>query len=288
MNVVEIYVKGRNRAKLLNKLKKSGINIVKSKILSDNELILLVKSTDAEKVFAISADMWYTKLIKNSVFVRFKQAIIANVFSIAAVIVAIGCMFLLGGFVLDIDVSAFPKNVGLEILKEVEKIGVKKFTSPTDSKLFEAESAIRRSVRGIKGVSVKKSANKLVIYGVYQTPTIETIDNGKVYSLYTGVLKEIVVYRGEQKKFEGDFVKAGDILADDGAIACYSVESELSFEFFGDGGDEFKEDCKRAALLLAGGEGSIVSEKLTPTGSGDTFLYYVAVKRLFCYPGGND
>ncbi len=114
MNVVEIYVKGRNRAKLLNKLKKSGINIVKSNILSDNELILLVKSTDAEKVFAISADMWYTKLIKNSFFVRFKQAIIANIFSIAALIVAIGCMFLLGGFVFDIDVSAFPKNVGLE------------------------------------------------------------------------------------------------------------------------------------------------------------------------------
>ena len=287
MNAVRIYVKGRNRASLFNKLEKAGVRVEKCKFLSDNELILFVKSSDKEKVFAISADMWYTKLIKESFTKRIGQAIVANVFTVAAVLLVAVGMLLSAGVVFSVDVSAFPDNVGREILKEVEGIGVKKFSIVTDEKIKEAEKIIRHSVKGIKSVSVKKSANKLVIYGIYETPTIDSTVPDKLCSLYTGVIKEIVVYKGEQKKFEGDYVKAGETLAENGVIATYVIESEITFEFTGDGSESFKEDSERAALLLAGGNGEAVNGILTKI-SENTFSYNVTVKRLFCYPGGSD
>ena len=78
MLLEKIVIEGIMPERALSKLQREGICVYHAKKLKKNQILLSVKKKDTEKVFAISADMWYTKLIKNSFFVRFKQAIIAN------------------------------------------------------------------------------------------------------------------------------------------------------------------------------------------------------------------
>lgn len=283
MSFVDISVRGLNRALLFNKLKKVGIKVLCVKSPSEKELTLRVKAEDAPKAFAILKNMWYTEKKgyggAKGLFERLKNDIalfLAFVFLFAA------CFFL-NGFAFNVDASAFPPDVERDIRALVEK-DFKPWIKIDAERETEIERLVMKNIPEVENVNVKKLGNTLVIDGICaKKRTLSFLEQEKLYSLYTGVIEEITVFKGTALKTAGDEVYFGELIAEGGVVATYSVRCEGTYEALGDGSEEFLAKTELAATLFFPYSSIVKKEKEK---RGDKTAYRVTVSYVSSYPGG--
>lgn len=255
MSVAEITVEGLNRAAFFNKLSKAGVDIIKcaEKVDKNNKktLLITVKTSDAAKVFAISKNMWYTKLKGYKGFFGLWKYFLKKLAACISCVAVFVAAFFAGNVCLKVDASSFPDRIAGKIINALEENDFRcpMFFHRTD--FAKAERVILETVDEVKSVSVKREGMRLVVYGVSKPPRPAAYVKTEVLrSLYTGMLERLVVFSGEKLKEAGDEVVAGEIIAKNGVIAFYSVRCEFLFSRIGDGSEAFFEETKAAALLL--------------------------------------
>ena len=260
MSSVDILVKGRNRALLFQKLARADVSVLNCEKAGE-DIVIRIKYKDLKKAFAIFGNSWYNKQIGLHGAARIADIVkrnVALVFSVLAFLVAAA---IIDGylFFVKIDGVSFAKR--REIESVLSESGVKCFSRFSDIDMRETERKILSQVDGLEFVSVKKSANKLIIDAVEQKNSgIEIKKVKDIIAKRSGVITYANVIRGKLKKNVGDRVFAGETIVEgviedgENVYSSYAVaEITLTCEFVT---ERFIDDTSAASI-----EGEIASAK---------------------------
>ena len=189
----DILIEGRNQSLLLKRLKKHGISIYKLQIINNKKLIINIKCTDIRKVFEISENMWYNKLIKYHGLKKVHVFIKNNVFLLLSVLVFIISAFVLDNFVIGIDVENVPKNYRSRVEAIIKSQGIGRFSTFSDVDYTDIKQKIL-SIDGVGYAQVEKKGYRLfVTVRPAEDKENEKVLTKNIVSDVSGVVKSITV-----------------------------------------------------------------------------------------------
>ena len=293
----DILIEGRNQSVLLERLKKHGVSVYKINIINDKKLIINIKCSDIRKVFEISENMWYNKLIKYHgpkkawIFIKNNALIL-----LSALVFIVGA-FVIDNFVLGIDLENVPKNYRSRVEAIVKSQGIDRFSAFSDVDYADIKAKIL-SVDGVGYAQVEKKGYRLfVTVKPAEESESEKIKTKNIVSDVGGVIKSVTVYRGRALKSVGDTVCAGEVLVDgtvnlpdetvyDGYCqALVTVETAITEEYqSADSGEYSVTRAVAAARLNVGGEDCRCEAEVVPVG--EQFIIRVTVYRIVAYGEG--
>ena len=255
-------VSGRNRADIISRLKKQGVDLLKVKIIDDKTAEITIDKKDRAKYFAICKNMWYNVLSKRGgvlaplTYLRENAAKAIGVFLIVFAMIFCENIYLGTEYLGD---AVLYRN---KIESAFEEAGINKYGFFRESDLKKV-SAVLSAEQNLGFLTLKKRGNKAMV-------SIKTLKPApqKFPVYYSDVIEsepceiiKITVYSGTALKKAGDKAAAGEAIIgafyekEDGArvacpiIATYSAKYVFVFDYEAMPG--FFEDCVPDAITAA-------------------------------------
>ena len=294
LSTCEISVEGRNQTLFLQRLKMSGVSVLSVNIIDNKRLIIKIKCTDISKVFEISKNMWYNKIVAYHGLKKVTKTIARNAVIIVSAIIFLICSIALDNFVLGVDLSDVPKNYRKRVERIISGRGIKVFYpfSAVDKDVLESEIL---SLDGVDFVRVEKKGYRLGVSVNAKETSVSAGENvSSIVSGVNGVIKSIAVYRGRALKKVGDQVFEGEAIVDGvttlsdestAQVFCRAfvvIEKAVTEEFTAEENTpEAVNDAVACAMLNAYGDDARYSVDVTPVGQ--LFVIKVTVYTTVTY-----
>lgn len=295
MSTGKVLIRGRNFLVLLERLKKHDVHLLKIRRISETETIITVKYKDLEKVFAISQNMWYNKLISLGGFALFKQKFIKNLPFVVCVLTFIIAAVILDAFVFKVDVYGASGEKLAKIYKIAEDFGYRNGTATLSGNESQIKKNILKTFQDVDFCTVKKSGNRLIINVFFGKSADKNLTvkksvcaskSGKILSLktYSGTpLKNAGEYCYQNEKLvDGFYLDESGKIIEIGCLAEYTLECCFVKEYLLPCDVDFEK-----LLFIAETDGQIddadvTSYQITPTvKSNDKTVYQVKITYLY-------
>ena len=158
----EYQIEGQNLVNLLNKLKKSGVEVVKVRLIKRNLLTLRVKVKDLQKFFAITNNLCYNiKKVRRSGKLLFLYDLVSDPSIIVGGIVFILLSIYFSTFILGVSFVGNGKEYKSEVAAYLSEVGIEKNSSFLSVDFDKLANDILSSSEKFSFVSCKKRGNTL-------------------------------------------------------------------------------------------------------------------------------
>ena len=293
LDIYYVYeVKGANLDRLLNTLKKRGVELYNVKKYGSFRLRLWVKIKSCQNFFAITKELCYnTTKIGEKGKARFLLSAYRSIGLMVGALLFIFISVLFSDVILDFSYTGTGAVCKHQVQEYLYENGVTKYSRFSSINVERLEDAILANNENLSFVSCKKSGNTLKIELVLakeKTPVLK----GDVKSFNSdcdGVVKDIKVYRGTPLVKVNDVVKKGDLLVDGfmlvkeqrvdiNVIASVTIECQEIVEYF-----SYKDNDTEMAIIFAEQQfdnNLIQKSQVTKSKDGDVYKYTVSVTYL--------
>ncbi|MBO7186810.1 MAG: sporulation protein YqfD [Clostridia bacterium] len=211
------YIKGYNRERLIETLKREGIALKSVKFYPDNRLKFTVGAFAYEKVFAIINKMCYNIIsVRKKGFLRLINFITKNFGLIIGVLIFTVSSFYLSDFVLGMDFKGDAFTYSARISEYLNELGVKKYARFSSLDLQRLEDIALMENDYLSIISLKKRGQRIIVTA-YLAKDNSKEDTEKLSSLLSkvdGVVKSVKAYRGTPLVSVGQTVTNGQVLID--------------------------------------------------------------------------
>lgn len=255
-------VAGRNRAELVSRLKKQGVDLLNVKIIDDKTAEITIDKKDRAKYFAICKNIWYNNLSKRGGLLAPLVYIYKNAAKSIGVLIIVLAMIFCENLYFGTEYRGDAIFYRGKIESAFETAGIKKFGFFRESDLKKV-SSILSAEQNLSFLTLKKRGNKAIVSIKELKPSPQ-----KFPVFYSDVIEsepceiiKITVYSGTALKKAGDKAAAGDVII--GAyyekesgervscpiIATYSAKYVFVYDY--EAGLGFSEDCFSDAIAAA-------------------------------------
>lgn len=210
-------IEGLNQGSLLNLLKNRNITLFGVKKLSDKKMIIKVKISQSEKVFAITDNLCYNvKRIKRTGLFYPLYYLGKNVGIVIGCVLFVLVTAYTSNVIVDFKFTGSGKVLQGEIKRFLEKENVKKYSTFSEIDFKSLKNKLLTENDGLTFVEIYKDGNRLVVDSALKTG--ENLPERKpcsaLYSDESGRVVEIKVYKGTALIKVGDIVNKGQLLVD--------------------------------------------------------------------------
>ncbi len=282
-------VSGLNREFLLNKLKKSGVNVYNVKRKSAKQTLVTLPYNHVEKFFAITKELCYNVKKVNS---SGRYYPIIQFFSRTGIVLGLAFFMIFASvssnFVFKISYHGSGAKYSREVSAYLNSAGVKKYSKYSSLNLKELSLNIVSSLPFVSFAECTRRGGELRIYLVENKN--ETGINSfqeRLSAEVDGEIAEIKVYRGVALKKKGDKVKAGEILIsgetevndkviNTGVLAFVKIKTQKIFTFVSekDGQEEIFLSIAKSSLP----DTETISESVIVENKNQEFVYTAVIE----------
>ncbi len=207
----DIDIKGLNQLRLLNTMRREGVRIKRTRIVSQSEMRISLPRKDLNKGVAILERLCYNYTVIGSLTVR-KRKFLAKLPLAVACVIAIAAAFASNLFVWRIEVDGAEGAMRMQVIEVINNCGVRAFSTKASVDEKRIAQALRETV-GISAASVAMRGNVLAVSVLTSEEPQPPESGGNVLkSAFDGVITRIVVESGTATVKVGDTVKRGDVL----------------------------------------------------------------------------
>jgi len=243
-----VYFEGRNFTLLLERLRKNKVQILKIKKIDDKKTIITVKYKDLKKVFAISQNMWYNKLLKIGGLMGVVKYALKNALFIGLSVCFLFATYFMDNFILGVDINGVSGDKLHKAYKIVSDCGVNLSGINGKVDVNVIKNSIFKNFPEATLITVKKSGYRLIIDLFCGKSPQQIQQNKKIITAQkSGKIIKLTVYSGTTQKSVGDNVLIGETLAEGyyldkagnkvetDCVASYTLLCTYKKEYVGDG-----------------------------------------------------
>ncbi len=210
-------ITGLNLDRLINTLKKQGVDLYDVKKPTNKRLMLTVKRKDCKKLFAITKDLCYNiKVIKNKGLYYPLLYLLKNAGVLIGSLIFIVTAYISNDFIFKIDYTGSGSVYRREVENYLSANGIGVYTRFSNLDLSALGDALTAVSERLSFAECKKVGNVLSIELALSKQAEKPL-TGTATSLVateSGVLEKLKAYRGTPLFKVGDEVNAGDVLVD--------------------------------------------------------------------------
>lgn len=272
---------GYNRAVIVNRMRASGVDVLKMLIIDEKRTEITISAKDRAKYFAICKNIWYNELIRTGGLLACLYSIGKAPFLVVGALAFLAVVLFGGNLYMGSDYLGDSALYRAEIEETFEEVGIKEYRLFNEEQLKTAQEALGKKLDAVF-FKIDKSGNRAIItaYSAITTPNrMESTDKDLVSSGNFRILK-LTAYGGTPEVKEGDEVTAGqtiigayEVLKDGSTrpckiVACVSAEFKFEYRYTCsyEPSDGDKERTKAVAKFLLGDE-SVTREDVYEDGN---------------------
>jgi len=219
---------GRNRATVINRLGKAGVNILHMRIIDEKHTEITISHKDREKYFAICKNMWYNRLMKTSGFAAPLYAILQKPWSAVGALFFAALVFFGSNVYIGTDYRGDALVYRAEAERAFEESGITSYRYFDENRLDCARRLLEERLK-LSFIKIEKSGNRAII-------TAYSAENGLIRLTESDVdvvsgedceIIKITAYSGTALVSDGDKVTKGqtiiaayDVLKDGSTVPC--------------------------------------------------------------------
>lgn len=280
---------GYNRAVIVNRLRASGVGVLKMLIIDEKRTEITISAKDRAKYFAICKNIWYNEQIRTGGLLACLYSIGKAPFLVVGALAFLFAVVFGGNLYMGSDYLGDSALYRAEIEETLEEVGVKEYRLFNESQLKIAEDALVKKLDTVF-FKIDKSGNRAIItaYSAITEPRkMESTDKDLVADGSFRILK-LTVYGGTPEVNEGAEVTAGqtiigayEVLKDGTTrpcrvVACVSAEFRFEYRYkcAYEPDDGTKERTKAVAKFLLGDVSVTREEVYADKGELVAVIYY--------------
>ena len=234
-------VSGRNQLILLEKLRKSGVNLKKIEIIDSKTLKITIDGKDRLKFFAICKNSWYNRLLKVGGCCSPAYKLLKNLYLFIGIVLFFALTSLANNLYFEAQYQGDSRLYATQIENSFNEVGIKKFLPFSQEQLDKAKLKLESNNK-LSFISIVKKGNRAVVYTKQSVlePSVLNVLHSDYIAQEDMLILKITVYSGRAVVNQGDFVKRGDLIAKasylikDNEVACplvFTMASECTFTY---------------------------------------------------------
>lgn len=214
-NYIKVKVSGKNVNNYLKWLISKKINIINLKIVSHNEMHIIINYRDLSelskysKTYKITIEKKYGKL-------KVVDAIKKNSIIISTILLSIVLLYFLSNIIFSVEVVYNNQDLSNMLIKELAKYNIKKYSFKKDYKYLEEvkKKILSDKKDELEWIEIEESGTKYLIKVVERKKE----DNKEEYTYQSivaakdGILKSIKAYSGEKNKAINEYIKKDETI----------------------------------------------------------------------------
>lgn len=214
-NYIEVKIIGKNINNYIKWLIHEKINVFKSKKISRNELNIIIRKVDYQKLFTYSKS-YQIKIIKKFGRLKLLDILKNNLIFLICILLSILFLFFLSKIIFSIDVIYNDQEMSNKILKELEKYDIKRFSFKKDYNYIEhvKKQILKDMQDNLEWLEINESGTKYIVKLVERKkPTLERkYKYQSIVASKNAIIKSIQAISGEKNKTINEYVKKDDIV----------------------------------------------------------------------------
>lgn len=224
---IKVSVNGHNINNYLKWLITQKIDILELKIISHNQIVLIVKKSSYKTLKK------YSKTYKISVInkygpLKIKEFIKKNIIILACICISILLVYVLSHVIFSVDIIYNDKEISELVRKNLEKYDIKKYKFKKDYQYLEQvkKQILKENKNVLEWFEIEESGTKYIVRIVERKK--EDSEEGYTYqsivAAKNAILKSIKAFSGEKNKILNQYVKKnelvinGELIKPDGTI----------------------------------------------------------------------
>lgn len=224
---IKVSVNGHNINNYLKWLITQKIDILELKIISHNQIVLIVKKSSYKTLKK------YSKTYKISVInkygpLKIKEFIKKNIIILACICISILLVYVLSHMIFSVDIIYNDKEISELVKKNLEKYDIKKYKFKKDYQYLEQvkKQILKENKNVLEWFEIEESGTKYIVRIVERKK--EDSEEGYTYqsivAAKNAILKSIKAFSGEKNKILNQYVKKdelvinGELIKPDGTI----------------------------------------------------------------------
>ena len=287
---ISYEINGLNLDRLINHLQKNKIKLYKVKKIELKRLILTINAEDNEKFFAIIAPLCYTikKIGESGRYLPFVN-LLKNLGVFIGCILFFAFSFFANDYIFAVDYKGNGKIYSQQVNEFLVNNGVCLKSRFSSINLKTLSKKILANFSTLSFVECQKVGNRLSINLILANDVVSTLDGNikELISSVSGIIEEIVVYRGNKLVNVGDQVEKNQVLINGciavndkiinvNVLAKVSIITENTFTY-----SSVNDNEETFALIFAEefyGEKETISSKVKKEKINNEFIYTVTLK----------
>ena len=224
---IKVSVNGHNINNYLKWLITQKIDILELKILSHNQMVIIIKKSSYKTLKK------YSKTYKISVIdkygpLKIKEFIKKNIIILACICISILLVYVLSHMIFSVDIIYNDKEISELVKKNLEKYDIKKYKFKKDYQYLEQvkKQILKENKNVLEWFEIEESGTKYIVRIVERKK--EDSEEGYTYqsivAAKNAILKSIKAFSGEKNKILNQYVKKnelvinGELIKPDGTI----------------------------------------------------------------------
>lgn len=212
---IKVSVNGHNINNYLKWLITQKIDILELKILSHNQMVIIIKKSSYKTLKK------YSKIYKISVIdkygpLKIKEFIKKNIIILACICISILLVYVLSHMIFSVDIIYNDKEISELVKKNLEKYDIKKYKFKKDYQYLEQvkKQILKENKNVLEWFEIEESGTKYIVRIVERKK--EDKKEGYTYqsivSSKNAILKNIKAFSGEKNKIINQFVKKDELV----------------------------------------------------------------------------
>lgn len=212
---IKVSVNGHNINNYLKWLITQKIDILELKILSHNQMVIIIKKSSYKTLKK------YSKTYKISVIdkygpLKIKEFIKKNIIILACICISILLVYVLSHMIFSVDIIYNDKEISELVKKNLEKYDIKKYKFKKDYQYLEQvkKQILKENKNILEWFEIEESGTKYIVRIVERKK--EDKKEGYTYqsivSSKNAILKNIKAFSGEKNKIINQFVKKDELV----------------------------------------------------------------------------
>ena len=212
---IKVSVNGHNINNYLKWLITQKIDILELKILSHNQMVIIIKKSSYKTLKK------YSKTYKISVIdkygpLKIKEFIKKNIIILACICISILLVYVLSHMIFSVDIIYNDKEISELVKKNLEKYDIKKYKFKKDYQYLEQvkKQILKETKNVLEWFEIEESGTKYIVRIVERKK--EDKKEGYTYqsivSSKNAILKNIKAFSGEKNKIINQFVKKDELV----------------------------------------------------------------------------
>lgn len=214
-NYIKVKVSGKNVNNYLKWLISKKINIINLKIVSHNEMHIIINYRDLSelskysKIYKITIEKKYGKL-------KVVDAIKKNSIIISTILLSIVLLYFLSNIIFSVEVVYNNQDLSNMLIKELAKYNIKKYSFKKDYKYLEEvkQKILSDKKNELEWIEIEESGTKYLIKVVERKKEDkkEEYTYQSIIAAKDGILKSIKAYSGEKVKGINEYIKKDETI----------------------------------------------------------------------------
>lgn len=212
---IKVSVNGHNINNYLKWLITQKIDILELKILSHNQMVIIIKKSSYKTLKK------YSKIYKISVIdkygpLKIKEFIKKNIIILACICISILLVYVLSHMIFSVDIIYNDKEISELVKKNLEKYDIKKYKFKKDYQYLEQvkKQILKENKNVLEWFEIEENGTKYIVRIVERKK--EDKKEGYTYqsivSSKNAILKNIKAFSGEKNKIINQFVKKDELV----------------------------------------------------------------------------